>query len=274
MVEGVSVGRALHVALPARLNMDPEDLQRIRDGLFPGAPSPSSRLAHARGGREGEEGGPRLITVVLPTEEEQARLVSEGPAAAIEAGDGGTVRASQDALVDRSPLSTRNLWRKQGHHPIKPPAPLRQPPSPRGSMATPPRYPLSPIPVVPAGLRNVSMCPLVPIPPLPEGLEKQLFTGRYSRMRSSSAPATTPLLQPACSQRRTLMLPLAIPRHFPPPVHSSIHPPLPLKAAASERVSPPLASWFIPPALTAPTSRFAACCWARGAPWGSQPTLR
>ncbi|KAI3438757.1 hypothetical protein D9Q98_001175 [Chlorella vulgaris] len=99
--DGGGAGRALQLSLPAQLGMDPEDLQRIRDGLYAGSqanrqqPATQQRVAASGGG---------FGTV------SQQHTAAPPPAAAF-------------ATVPAQPvLAARNAWRKQQSMPFKPPA--------------------------------------------------------------------------------------------------------------------------------------------------------
>ncbi|PSC76893.1 nuclear pore complex NUP98A isoform B [Micractinium conductrix] len=125
---GAGGSRALQLSLPASLGMEPEDLQRIRDGLYAG--SQQARQPPAK----------------------QRRTLTVGVAPAAAPAGAGFASAAMPAAALGAParpaLAARNAWRKQQAAPVRPPeghpatAPSTPPPA-----GLPPLLPAGPTPV-------------------------------------------------------------------------------------------------------------------------------
>ncbi|KAL4426686.1 hypothetical protein ABPG77_004742 [Micractinium sp. CCAP 211/92] len=141
---GAGVSRALQLSLPAQLGMEPEDLQRIRDGLF--ASTQQARQPPAK---------QRRILTVGPSQQAAAGAATAAAAAAQAAAAVGAAAAAV-----RPALAARNAWRKQQAAPVRAPAaghaaaPRTPPPG-----GLPPLLPAGPSPITAAG----KQC-LVPAP--------------------------------------------------------------------------------------------------------------
>jgi hypothetical protein len=134
-----AAARALQLSLPAQLGMEPEALQRIRDGLFaPQAPQQWQPAA------------------------KQRRVLASAGAAAPPAAAAQPAGAGAAAAPAKPPLAVRNAWRKQQAAPLsglsaaKAAAPRTPPP------AAPPPLPAGPVPVG-TGAAAGGQC-LVPAP--------------------------------------------------------------------------------------------------------------
>lgn len=141
---GVGASRALQLSLPAQLGMEPEDLQRIRDGLF----------ANAQQARQPPAKQRRILIAAAP--QQAAAGAATAAAAAVQAA----AAAGAAAAAARPALSARNAWRKQQVASLRAPAaghaaaPRTPPPG-----GLPPLLPAGPSPVTASG----SQC-LVPAP--------------------------------------------------------------------------------------------------------------
>lgn len=137
-------GRALQLSLPAQLGMEPEDLQRIRDGLF--ASTQQARQPPAKQRRTLALGAPPQATA--------------GAAAAAAAAAQAAAAVGATAAAARPALAARNAWRKQQATPVRAPAANHaaapRTPTPGG---LPPLLPAGPSPVAAGG----KQC-LVPAP--------------------------------------------------------------------------------------------------------------
>ncbi|KAL4425557.1 hypothetical protein ABPG75_009573 [Micractinium tetrahymenae] len=142
---GAGSGRALQLSLPAQLGMEPEDLQRIRDGLFASSQQARQPPAKQR----------RILTVGAPAQAATGAASAAAAAAAqVAAAAGAAVAAARPALA------ARNAWRKQQAAPVHAPpaghaaAPRTPPPG-----GLPPLLPAGPAPISATG----KQC-LVPAP--------------------------------------------------------------------------------------------------------------
>lgn len=164
---GGAASRALQLSLPAQLGMEPEDLQRIRDGLYAGSQTARQPPTKQR----------RILTIGAPP---QAAAEAGGAAAAGTAAQAAAATAPASAVAaaaaaaagaSRPALAARNAWRKQPAAPLQPPvaagrsatAPRTPPPG-----GLPPLLPAGPTPVAASG----KQC-LVPAPPASRPSEQE-----------------------------------------------------------------------------------------------------
>lgn len=151
---GGGASRALQLSLPAQLGMEPEDLQRIRDGLYASRQQARQPPAKQR----------RILTVGAPP---QAPGAGAAPGPADKAGPAAAVAAAAAAAAATRPaLAARNAWRKQQAAPLRAPA-VGRPAAPRTPPPSglPPLLPAGPTPVLAGGgLTPAAKQCLVPAP--------------------------------------------------------------------------------------------------------------